>query len=109
MEKLLELRPQIIIHNLAYLASTGLLCVVHVVRWIGENHIGQLAFQHALEAIALCGIAGEQPMSSHHPQIASNRYRQDWCSWHIVFVYQALRLEIGQDSIQFLGAESDLR
>src|SRR5712691_9139379 len=102
VKKLLELRPQIIIHNLTYLIP-ALLCVVHIVGRIGKNHIGQPTFQHSREAFALGGIAAEQPVSSHHHHIASDRHRQGWSSWHIVFVHQTLRLEIGQDPIQFLG------
>ncbi len=50
--------------------SFGRVGIVHVVRWIGERHVGEFAAQHLLDIGQHRGVAAQHAMLAADPQIA---------------------------------------
>ena len=88
-QELFEAVAEIVVGDLPLLAAELVLhrrAVVHVVRWIGEDHVGQAAGQDLLHSLHLRGIAAEQPVLAQHPDIAGHGDRGLRRLRHRVFV-----------------------
>ena len=75
-QELFEVLAKVVVGDLPRLAAEFVLhrrAVVHVVRWIAEDHVGQTAGEDLLHVGHLRGIAAQQPVLPENPDIAGNR------------------------------------
>ena len=75
-QELLEVLAQVVVGDLPLLAAEFVLhrrAVVHVVRRIAKDHVGQAAGEDLLHVSHLRGIAAQQPVLPENPDVAGNR------------------------------------
>ena len=101
---------EIVVQDLPLVAPQlvlGRVAVVHVVRRIGEGHVGELAAEHPLDVGQHRRVAAEQPVLTEHPQIARLRDRLLRQRRRLVVLGQARLALARQQPLQLALAEAD--
>jgi hypothetical protein len=111
VKKLLEAIAQVIVHDGAVGAAhlvLGGVAVIHVVRRIRENHVGQRAVQHPFDVRQHGAVAAKQKVVAQPPKVARFADRRFRRFRHGVFVGLTFgHVRFGQQGRQFVVGKTD--